>query len=123
MTDIVIQFNDILTNFLIQMSPFIGSTYATQVESILKYNSLLPIEQFIIYAIPLRDKILNKDETYFTDNNNCKTVTDDALIISEILKLQNIYYKLDDESKSNVWDILQALLLLSDEYVINKYSP
>jgi hypothetical protein len=32
--------------------------------------------------------------------------------MNEIFKLKNIYKNLDEESKSNVWDIFQALLIL-----------
>lgn len=116
-------FNEILSGFLIQLSPTIGSTYASQFNNIIKYNAILPIEQFCCHALPLREKILNKDESYFIHiekhNNEIKN---DADTLSEILKLKDIYSTLDDESKSNIWDIFQALLILSEEYVTNKYT-
>jgi hypothetical protein len=39
------------------------------------------------------------------------------MILFEIIKLQDTYSKLDMESKDNFWDILQALLQLSNEYL------
>ena len=70
----------------------------------------------------MRDKILNKDESYFIhiENNNSE-IKNDAETLTEILKLKDIYSTLDNESKSNIWDIFQALLILSEEYVTNKY--
>jgi hypothetical protein len=115
-------FNEILSGFLIQLSPSIGSTYASQLKNIIKYNSILPIEQFSCHALPLRDKILNKDESYFINiENNNDEIKNDADKLTEILKLKNIYFNLDENSKSNIWDIFQALLILSEEYVTNKY--
>jgi hypothetical protein len=112
------QFNEILDSFLIQIAPLVGTTYHYQFEQLIKYNSLLPMEQFLVYALPLRDKILNRDETYFENNNNHSTlIGSNENTMSEILRLQNIYRKLDETSKSNVWDIFQAMLILGEEYI------
>ena len=122
MGTIVKNFNEILSGFLIQLSPTIGSTYASKFNNIIKYNGILPIEQFCCHALPLRDKILNKDESYFIHiENHNNEIKNDSDTLSEILKLKDIYSTLDDESKSNIWDIFQALLILSEEYVTNKY--
>jgi hypothetical protein len=112
------QFNEILGSFLIQVAPFVGTTYHQQFEKIIKYNSILPIEQFLVHVLPIREKILYRDESYFIDKSNVNTkISDDVSILNEILRLQNIYFQLDDTSKSNVWDIFQALLILGEEYI------
>lgn len=111
-------FNEILDFFLIQISPSIGTTYHYKFQQIIKINSILPIEQFLIHVIPVRDKILNRDETYFTNNENHKDkIGEDENTLNEIIRLQGIYNQLDKQSKTNVWDILQALLILSEEYL------
>lgn len=116
-------FNEILDSFLVQISPLIGTTYHYQFQQIIKYNSILPIEQFLIYAIPLRDKILNRDETYFSNNDNhVDKVGNNADTLNEILRLQKIYSQLDKESQSNLWDILQAMLILGEEYIRVKFT-
>ena len=121
--DKVKQFNEILDSFLIQISPLVGTTYHHQFQQLIKYNSILPIEQFLVYALPLRDKILNRDETYFENNeNHMETIGQNETILNEILRLQNIYIKLDELSKSNVWDIFQAMLILGEEYIKIKYG-
>ena len=112
-------FNEILCSFLIQIAPLVGSTYHSRIQVIIKCNSSLPIEQFLVHALPLRDKILNRDETYFIDKTTSYVQEGNTKKskLDEILRLQDIYFKLDEKSKSNVWDIFQAMLVLGEEYV------
>ena len=123
-SNIIIQFNEIISSFLIQIIPIVGSTFYNNIQTVIKYNSALPIENFLYYAIECRDKIMNRDESYFCDEtvitSNKNFVRNDAL--DEIFKLQNIYSVLDDTSKDNVWDIFQALLILGEDYIKCKYS-
>ncbi len=117
-TEKIKQFNEILSSFLIQISPLVGSTYYQQFEMIVKYNSILPIEQFLVHALPVRDKILSRDESYFTTNSNhVDKIGGNEWVLDEILRLQNIYNQLDETSRSNVWDIFQAMLILGEEYI------
>jgi len=112
------QFNEILSSFLIQVSPLVGSTYHQQFQTVVKYNSLLPTEQFLIHALPVRDKILNRDESYFNNTtNHIDKIGDNEYVLNEILRLTNIYSQIDEESRSNVWDIFQAMLILGEEYI------
>jgi hypothetical protein len=116
--EIIKNFNMILESFLTQITPLVGTFYIHKFQLIIKYNSTLPIEKFLVHALPLRDKILNRDETYFSNNDNhTDVVGDDDFIISEILRLQNIYLKLDETSRSNLWDIFQAMLILGEDYI------
>ena len=146
-SDIIKNFNSIFESLLIQISPMIGTTLSFNYEKIIKYNAVLPLEQFLVYALPLRDKIISRDETYFLSNddeslsildkkikigidlkekvlNNSEEVTVDKYknAVDEILRLQNIYGVLDIESKNNIWDIFNALLVLGEEYIKIKYS-
>lgn len=123
-TEKIKEFNNIVSSLINQLSDNIGIAYIKKFEDIIKYNSLLPIEQFLIHALPIRDKIINRDVSYFSNETNFSDITnDDKDIIDEILNLKNIYYKLDENSKSNIWDFFQAMLILSEEYLkikINK---
>lgn len=117
-SNIIKQFNEILDSFLIQVSPLVGTYYHYQFQQIIKINSTLPIEQFLVYALPLRDKIINKDESYFSNSSNHKEkVGDNQAALEEILRLSNIYSQLDEASRSNVWDIIQAMLILGEDYI------
>ena len=65
--EIVKNFNLILESFLSQITPLVGSFYIKKFQLIIKCNSTLPIEKFLVHALPLRDKILNRDESYFSN--------------------------------------------------------
>ncbi len=121
-SNVIIQFNEILSSFLIQITPLVGSTYHNNIQKIVKYNSALPIENFLYYAIEYREKILARDDTYFFNDDVIISgiVREDKL--DEIFQLKNIYIYLDQTSKDNVWDILQALLILGEDYIKIKYN-
>ena len=121
-SNIVSQFNEIIGSFLIQVVPLVGSTYYNNMQTIIKCNSALPIENFLYYAIECRDKIMNRDESYFTNKEVAINNIERVEKLDEIFRLQNIYFVLDDTSKDNVWDIFQALLILGEDYIKVKYS-
>ena len=58
-------FNQILESMVIQFSPLIGTTFHYKLTALLKVNALLPIKEFLLQSMPIKDKILNRDETYF----------------------------------------------------------
>ena len=121
--DKVKDFNEIVNSFLIQVSPIIGTTYHNYFENLIKYNAILPMEQFLVTCLPVREQILNREEKFFDDDIKTKNnFGHDEYKINEIFRLKNIYKNLDDESKSNVWDIFQALLILGEEYLVLNQS-
>ena len=114
----VSSFNEILGSFLVQISPLVGSSYSSKFELLIKANSTMPIEQFLCHALQHEEKILKRDEEYFKNTKNISSeLKSDSAVMDEILKLQNIWSKIDESSKSNVWDIFQAMLVLGEEYV------
>jgi hypothetical protein len=122
--EIIRSFNSILENFLQQVSPLIGTSYCHYFKQFIKANCVLPIQYFInnIYNNNnLENKILNRDESYFTDPETYSEITkeyDSGMM--EIIRLKGIYEQLSSDSKDNVWDISQALLILSKEYLALK---
>ena len=62
---------------------------------------------------------MNKDESYFYNTDNHENIIkNDKNTINEILRLKEIYNKLDRDSINEVWEYFQALIILSEEYVI-----
>jgi len=125
--EFVLQFNQIFTNFLSQLTPKIGTSYSFYVEKLLKVNSLVLIENFIIKVLPYKDQIESKDESYFTDDNfKNKLIEDNNLdsdkTLSEILRLQTIYFEVDKQSQESIWTILNALIKLSSQYLKAKLA-
>jgi hypothetical protein len=124
-TEIIKSFNTIIESFLLQTSELVGTTYYSYFKKIIKVNSLIAIDSAISYLLPFKDKIFAKDETYFTNENNYMDKVNDSgindkftsdKVLSEIFRLKDIYYKLNEESRENVWAILQALVQLTLEY-------
>lgn len=120
-------FNSILESFLSQTTPLVGTTYHFYFKQLIRINAPLPIKCASEHMIMFKDQIMNKDESYFNGTND-STVTNKfnevtelsnlptEQVISELLRLKDIYYQLDVSSRENVWAILQALLQLSIEY-------
>ena len=116
-------FNFIIEDFLKQTSPIVGTSYYHYFTKLIKVNSTLPMQYATSHLLKFKDKILNKDTSYFNDSNayseeltDLKNNYNENDIMYEILRLKEIYYKLNTTSQENVWDILQALLQLTIEY-------
>ena len=76
----------------------------------------MPIQQFYQYVIPFKHKIVTKDESYFRQTENFKEQITGDDMFQEIIRLTNIYDKLDEDNKTQMWMYFQALLVLSEEY-------
>ena len=110
------QFNGLMETFLGQISSLVGTSYRHYFEKLVKANAILPIKQFYLYVAPYKNKIVTKDESYFRDTCNFKKQITGDSIFQEIIRLTNIYDKLDSNSKEQMWMYFQALLVLSEEY-------
>lgn len=120
------KFNSIVQNLLDQVAPMIGTKYSGYFKKLVRVNSLLPIQNFILHGIPHEEKIMNRDSQYFLDENVYNTevkkhnesINEDKTdyYLMEILNLKEIYLKTDEDSRNNLWDIVTALLLLSKRY-------
>jgi len=120
-SQLIRDFNDVLGNLLQQLAPKIGTTYHHYFTKFIKINAVTPINNFWYYAEDLEEKIMTKDETYFTNADNHKEKvqnTDKGL--DEILRLKGIYEELDKEGRKNLWDITQGLFILAKQYKISK---
>jgi len=114
------EFNTIMETFLNQLSPLVGTTYYLYYKKLIKVNAGLPIQQFAQNVLPYKSQIMNKDETYFTNTSNHQDkIQGDEATLNEILRLQDIYFKLDTDSRKEVWSYFQALTLLSEQYSSN----
>ncbi len=121
---IIKEFNYILETLLSQLSPLIGTTYHHYFKKLVRINSILPIQQFSNNVLPFKSKIMNEDESYFSNSdsdiykneviNQYKIKQETKL--QEILRLTDIYYKLDLNSKKEVWSYFKALIILCEDY-------
>ena len=121
--EVIKSFNDILSDFLNQIGPLIGNTYYTKYTMLIKVNATYPIKRFSEYAIEHEKQIMDRNPDYFMNENVYKDEIeknygdDSEKYMDKILKFKEIYIKVDKESQENVWDIIQALLLLSKKYI------
>lgn len=124
---IIKEFNSILESFLSQVSGIIGTSYYMYFKKLIKINAILPIQQFSNNVYIHKDKIMKEDETFFFNSldehqkelNNFNTYfkIDQETTLSEILRLTNIYFKLDSESKKEAWSYFKALTILAEDYI------
>lgn len=112
------EFNQILETFLQQLSPIIGTSYHYYFQQLIKVNAIEPIKTFHVEVLPYKQRIFNKDESYFynLEENEKEKIGNDEETLSEILRLKDIYGKLDEKSKNEVWSYFQALIQLTEEY-------
>ena len=116
------KFNDIISNLLKQVSPLVGTKYSGYFDKLIKVNSLLPIQNFLIHAIPHEKKIVERDPDYFMNETVYKTEVERKWgknadwYLNEILNLKTVYLSVDDDSKNNLWDTVYVLLMMCKRY-------
>ena len=125
--NIIKEFNSILESFLSQLSGIMGTSYHKYFKNLVKINAILPIQQFCNNVYIHKEKIMKEDESYFFNNidnqkneiNSFNTYfnIDQEVTLSEILRLTDIYYKLDTDSKKEVWSYFKAMTILSEDYI------
>ncbi len=109
MNNIIKEFNEISIDFLTQTSSLVGSSYLYKFKLMTKVNSIFAIDLFIQRVLPFKDKIIDRDETFFLNKN----VDDDYM--DDVIGIKKIYHTLDNQSKENIWDIILALIYLAEE--------
>ena len=114
----IVRFNNTLESLLLQLSKFTGKKYYTKFKRVRKINSSLPIKLWIENGLEYRQKIMNKDETYFLE----KSINKSNNSFQEIFEIKEIYKEIDDRSKKNLWLYLQALVILSEDYIKEKFN-
>jgi hypothetical protein len=114
----IVRFNNTLESLLLQLSKFTGKKYYTKFKRVRKINSSLPIKLWIENGLEYRQKIMTKDETYFLE----KSINKSNNSFQEIFEIKEIYKEIDDKSKKNLWLYLQALVILSEDYIKDKIN-
>ncbi len=109
MNNIVKEFNKISIDFLEQTSQIAGKKYLSKFKFVTGINNMYAIDRFIKNVLPYKNYINAKDEAFFLNKDVDKEFTEDIAWIKET------YFKLDSESKDNVWNIVTALVLLAEE--------
>lgn len=112
MNDIIKKFNEISIDFLTQTTNLVGKNYLYKYKLMHKVNKIYGIDMFIQKILPFKNKILDKDETFFI---NKEIDSDYSNYMEDFICMKQIYNKMDQESKENIWDIVLALVFLAEE--------
>lgn len=123
--EIIKKFNDISMKLLTDMSSIIGSSYKTKYRMMSKANSTFFIKKFNLTVVKFKNYIKKRDSKYFEDKNiiinelelGGYNDVDKQFYLDEYQYLSNIYHNIDDNSKENFWDILNALVYLCEKYI------
>lgn len=119
-SEIIKKFNKIVEDLLFDMKSIIGDNYYNKFKLMKKINSTIFIKKFYNNIIPFKDIILDKNPDYFLNTNNVNSIVDDynekEFYLNEYNFFREIYFKIDNESKNNLWDILHVLIYLSESY-------
>jgi len=121
MTHIVKQFNSIVEDLLRQTTHLIGTKYLFNFKTIIQFNAILPMEKFTINMLPYKSYIMAKNTDFFM-NAEVDLSGYSEINYNDIIDLKQIFTNIDEESKENIWEILQALVILCEERSISKPS-
>lgn len=112
--NVIKQFNLIVEDLLKQTTYLIGTKYLYNFKILIQFNSILPIEKFTSTLYPYKERIMNKDIDFFI-NKDIEFNGYNNINTNDIIDLKNIFINIDEDSKENIWEILQALILLCEE--------
>ena len=124
MNNIITQFNLIVEDLLQQTTTMLGFKYLFNFKTIVIFNCGAPIDKFTTIMLPYKEYIMKKNTSFFM-NKDIKTPD----YSTDIIDLKKIFMTIDDDSKNNIWDSLQALILLCEDRLainiknksVNKY--
>ena len=112
MNTIITQFNLIVEDLLQQTTIMLGTKYLFNFKTIVIFNCSAPIDKFTTIMLPYKEYIMKKNTSFFM-NKDIKTHN----YSTDIIDLKKIFMTIDDDSKNNIWDSLQALILLCEDRV------
>ncbi len=106
---IVENFNEITLDFLNQMAPLTGKKYYYKYSLAIKLNSSYGIDSFIKNILQFKQKIINRDESFFLNHDV------NSEYLNDFIGIKEIYHTLDFKSKKSIWEILSTLVYLAEE--------
>lgn len=108
------EFNCIVEDLLKQTTGLIGTKYLFNFKTLIRLNSVLPIEKFTSTMLPYKHYINTKNSDFFM-SQSINGYSYNNISTNDIIDLQKIFLNIDSESKENIWSILQALIVLCED--------
>jgi len=111
--NLILKFNDDLIVVFPEENDF--KVYRRSLEWLIKSNAKKLCNLFKINTFNYRQKILEKDESFFKDASYSDVVnTKDEGIVLIINKLKNYWGDLSVENKTKIWEYMNTLIKLAD---------
>lgn len=110
------QLNDLLRQFVSITDDKDIKIYEILLKGVILKNCFMPIENFKHHVLPYKEKIYNKDEEYFLNNDDYLNNVKNEQSLLKALKLKEIYKMLNDDGKENLWNYLKVLCFYSEQY-------
>lgn len=127
MTAIVTAFNNIGTQFMAELVETFPDepqfkVFKSGVRALIWANKSKLIQLYAHYCDNFHDQITTKDENFFLSENYDTIIdADDKDMVTQIIDKLKIHWKtMNTENKEKVWEYIQTLLKLSDQYVATK---
>jgi hypothetical protein len=96
-------------------------TYKSLINGALKLNQLIAVEKYILYMLEHEEQINARDEVYFININLNSSVNMTDRSLMEILKLKNIWHKLDIDIRTKIFDFMIVLTYWARQYFNSRY--
>lgn len=125
MTSTVKTFNNQLLNLSVTLSKRFPQDKdiklaVTVVETLKNTNPKKSIDVFLLYAYKYRDRIVNRDESFFLEKNydgKKSEYVDKQFSVNLIDNLKHNWSSLESDEKENIWKYLLVLIKLTDKYI------
>jgi hypothetical protein len=116
--EIVEKFNTILYDTTVELQHHIGVHYVMILKGIQFMFPRFGLEVFQEKMMKYKEHILTRNEEYFLNEVDVVEEVGDKYrqYLGDILNFKKIFPNLDNDSKENLWDILQALMILCEKY-------
>lgn len=81
-------------------------------------NNKMVIDSFVQYVLPLKEKIMTKDESFFLNGGGQEEIADDyGSRLRDILK--NVWItKMDEANREIVWKYFAVFIKIIEKYVV-----
>jgi hypothetical protein len=91
--------------------------YKRMISLLVKVNPKKVLSVFSEYSDLYKDKIINKDEDFFLENDyDVVKKYNDQEIFNVINKIKQYWKQLDLSNKDKIWDYLNLLIQIKDKY-------
>ena len=126
LNNIIKNFNETLTMFVTYLRSIKNDdkdllSLQTAIYALNKVNSKACLEQFILLVLEHGDYIINHDYNYFL-NLDIDFSTDREKSMMKLLKFKEYSEELDNETRNNIFDFLELMVIQSRNFLKIKYQ-